>query len=350
MPAENITITAKWTINQYTITFNTDGGTIIEPIKQDYNTEIVRPANPEKTGYTFTRWDKEIPATMPAEDITITANYTINTYTVTYKDGENGRVFPDIEFKVNYNEPTPEFGEDPLRDNYVFSGWDIDPSEKVTADAIYTATWKTDEIGDGEPNGIADEQETYKLIIKHEFNDRKVTKEDIEIEKDYNNRTITVAPEEVEHYTATESETTVTIGDDNYLTKTIVFHYIRNNQEVSYRIVGDVIPNPEPIVPETKVYDEEDLVEIVDALEVQGYTFSGWMINDEPATNFTMGNAKVEITGSFTRNTTTEYKINYYYQNIEDGSYEEPTEIVTRTGTTDETVSLLAQEKMPDVV
>ena len=72
MPAENITINAKWQINQYTITFDTDGGTLIAPITQDYDTAVTPPARPTKTGYTFSTWNVSIPERMPAENITIT--------------------------------------------------------------------------------------------------------------------------------------------------------------------------------------------------------------------------------------------------------------------------------------
>ena len=75
MPADNITVKAQWEINQYTIAFDTNGGSEIAPITQDYGTEITAPDNPTRKGYTFKGWDKEIPETMPAENITITARW-----------------------------------------------------------------------------------------------------------------------------------------------------------------------------------------------------------------------------------------------------------------------------------
>ena len=75
MPAENMTITAKWKVNSYTITFDTNGGSTIAPITQDYGTAIAAPANPTKEGYTFVGWNTEIPATMPAENVTIKAKW-----------------------------------------------------------------------------------------------------------------------------------------------------------------------------------------------------------------------------------------------------------------------------------
>ena len=75
MPAENMTVTAQWEINQYTITFDTAGGSEIAPITQDYGTAITAPADPTREGYTFIGWDTEIPKTMPAENITLKAKW-----------------------------------------------------------------------------------------------------------------------------------------------------------------------------------------------------------------------------------------------------------------------------------
>lgn len=76
--ATDLTLTAKWQLNRYTITFDTAGGSEVPSITQDYGTAIIAPANPTKTGYTFAGWDKTIPTTMPAGDMTITARWTEN--------------------------------------------------------------------------------------------------------------------------------------------------------------------------------------------------------------------------------------------------------------------------------
>ena len=75
---KDMTLTAKWTANQYTITFDTDGGSAVAPITQDYGTAITAPADPTKSGYTFAGWTPEIPATMPAENLTVTAHWRYN--------------------------------------------------------------------------------------------------------------------------------------------------------------------------------------------------------------------------------------------------------------------------------
>ena len=71
-----LTLYAKWTINQYTITFKPENGDKDTTITQNYGTPVTAPANPTRTGYTFAGWNREIPATMPAENMTVTARWT----------------------------------------------------------------------------------------------------------------------------------------------------------------------------------------------------------------------------------------------------------------------------------
>ena len=72
---EALALYPVWNTNQYTITFDTNGGSEIAPITQDYGTAITAPAAPTRDGYTFMGWDMEIPTTMPAENMTITARW-----------------------------------------------------------------------------------------------------------------------------------------------------------------------------------------------------------------------------------------------------------------------------------
>ena len=112
--SENKIFYAKWNIGEYTIFFNTNGGSKISPITQNYGTSVTAPANPTRTGYTFAGWDKEIPATMPAENLTIKALWTKNAVpkpTPTPKPKPTPRPQPEPEPEP---EPQPEPKPEPV--------------------------------------------------------------------------------------------------------------------------------------------------------------------------------------------------------------------------------------------
>ena len=136
---DNITLYAKWTANTYTITFDTAGGSEIAPITQDYGTQIAAPANPTRKGYTFKGWDKEIPETMPAENITVKAQWEINQYTIAFDTAGGSEIAPITQdYGTAITAPA-----DPTREGYTFIGWDkaiptTMPAENITL----KAKWK----------------------------------------------------------------------------------------------------------------------------------------------------------------------------------------------------------------
>ena len=137
--ATDLPLTAKWQINRYTITFDTAGGSEVAPITQDYGTTITAPANPTKTGYTFAGWDKTIPATMPAENITLTARWTVNQYTITFKPENGGQ---DIVIKQDYGTAITA-PANPTKTGYTFAGWDkAIPSTMPAENITLTAQWQ----------------------------------------------------------------------------------------------------------------------------------------------------------------------------------------------------------------
>ena len=147
MPAENITVKAQWKINQYTITFDTNGGSEIAPITQDYGTEITAPDNPTRKGYTFKGWDKEISETMPAENITVKAQWEINQYTITFDTNGGSEIAPITQdYGTEITAP-----DNPTRKGYTFKGWDKEIPETMPAENItITARWKDTEKPTGE--------------------------------------------------------------------------------------------------------------------------------------------------------------------------------------------------------
>ena len=141
--ATDLTLTAKWQVNQYTITFDTAGGSEVAPITQDYGTTITAPANPTKTGYTFAGWDKTIPTTMPAGDMTITARWQVNQYTITFKPENGGQ---DIVIKQDYGTAITA-PANPTKTGYTFAGWDKTiPTTMPAGDMTITARWTENRV------------------------------------------------------------------------------------------------------------------------------------------------------------------------------------------------------------
>jgi len=147
MPAENITVKAQWEINQYTIAFDTNGGSEIAPITQDYGTEITAPDNPTRKGYTFKGWDKEIPEAMPAENITVKAQWEINQYTIAFDTNGGSEIAPITQdYGTEITAP-----DNPTRKGYTFKGWDKEIPKTMPAENItITARWKDTEKPTGE--------------------------------------------------------------------------------------------------------------------------------------------------------------------------------------------------------
>ena len=120
MPADNPTLVAQWTVNQYTITFDSAGGSAVDPITQNYGTAVVAPAAPTRVGHTFAGWDPAVPATMPADNPTLVAQWTVNQYTITFDSAGGSAVDPITQ---NYGTAVVAPAA-PTRVGHTFAGWD----------------------------------------------------------------------------------------------------------------------------------------------------------------------------------------------------------------------------------
>ena len=139
MPAKIMEITALWQINRYKITFDTDGGSEIDSIEQDYDTEITAPDAPTKEGYTFIGWDTTVPKKMPAKDMTVKALWQINRYKITF-DTDGGSEIDPIEQDYDTAITAPD---NPTKEGYAFIDWDTTVPAKMPArDMTIKALWK----------------------------------------------------------------------------------------------------------------------------------------------------------------------------------------------------------------
>ena len=268
MPAHNMTITAQWTVNQYTITFATDGGSEVAPITQDYGSAITAPAAPTREGYTFTGWDKTIPATMPAGDMTITAQWTVNQYTITYDlDGGTAEGNPDT-----YTVETDAFTlKNPTRPGYTFTGWSgtgltgednltVTIPKGSTGNRSYTAHWSLN---------------TYSITYDLNGGTASGNPTSYTVES----ATITLNQPTKTGYTFTGWSGTDLVGEDN-LTVTIpagstgdrsyTAHWSLNTYSITYDLNGGTVSgNPD-------FYTVESAAITLNQPTRIGYTFTGW--------------------------------------------------------------------------
>ena len=272
MPAHNMTITAQWTVNQYTITFDTDGGSGVAPITQDYGSAITAPAAPTREGYTFTGWDKTIPATMPAGDMTITAQWTVNQYTITYDlDGGTAEGNPDT-----YTVETDAFTlKNPTRPGYTFTGWSgtgltgednltVTIPKGSTGNRSYTAHWSLN---------------TYSITYDLDGGTASGNPDFYTVESS----TITLNPPTRTGYTFIGWSGTDLSGSDN-LTVTIpagsigncsyIAHWSLNIYSITYDLDGGTaLGNPD-------FYTVESSAITLNEPTKAGYVFTGWSGTD----------------------------------------------------------------------
>ena len=278
---ENISLTAKWTVNSYKLTFDVDGNLTEKTFK--YGESITAIENPTKVGHTFVGWSEELPETMPANDITVEAKWEINSYDITY----------DLAGGVNNSEnPTTytiESGlitlKNPTREGYTFLGWyngeqlvtiiDSNTLENISL----TAKWKitTDHEGtEDDPYSVDDALKVAGTLTKGNSTTDKyyikgIVSEITELSTSYGNATfkITVDGKTILVFRAkNEGNQNFTSTDDLYVgDEVVIYGNITNYNgtlEITncYVVSNNKVARPEPIE-EPEVVDKT-LQEIID--------------------------------------------------------------------------------------
>ena len=269
MPAHDVTVTGTFSINSYKLTYVVDG---VEYKSYDieYGATITPEAEPTKEGYTFSGWST-IPETMPAHDVTITGTFIINKYKLTYiVDGEVYKTY-DIEYGASI---TPE--AEPTKEGYTFSGWSTIPTTMPAYDVTITGSftkgaYKLTYMLDGV---------VYKTI-SYDYGDA-ITPEPAPTKEGYTFSGWSEIPETMPAHDVTVTGT-----------------FSINKYKLTYTVDGEVY----------KTYEMEYGATITPEVEPtkEGYTFSGW--SEIPAT---MPAHDVTVTGTFKVN---KYKVNYFVDN-----------------------------------
>ncbi|RJS60688.1 InlB B-repeat-containing protein [Bacillus sp. PK3_68] len=159
---QNITLYAQWKLNQYTVTFNVDGGTSIESAVVNHGETLIKPLDPSKTGYTFAGWYKDSQLTDAyhfdrdtiTQDTTLYSKWDIQSYKVTFNvNGGSAIASSSVVYNNKLEKP-----KDPKRPGYVFAGWYKDEKFKnkfifdtlITDDMTLYARWSSNS-GGGNP-------------------------------------------------------------------------------------------------------------------------------------------------------------------------------------------------------
>ena len=270
MPANDVTITGTFSINKYNLIYKVDGEDY-KTIPTEYNSTITPEEAPTKTGYTFSGWS-EIPATMPANEVTITGTFSINNYNLIYKvDGEDYKTVP-----TEYNSDiTPEAA--PTKTGYTFSGWSEIPATMPANDVTITGTFSINK---------------YNLIYKVDGEDYKT------VPTEYNSSiTPEAAPTKEGHVFSGWSEIPATMPANDV---TVTGTFAKGKYKLTYYFDGNVYQASD-------IEYGTSLTPISDPSVGLYYTFSGWSEIPE-----TMPAHDVDITGtSFPKKYTLKYKVHY---------------------------------------
>ena len=134
----NLCVVLELELTYHTVTFKDWNGTVLKTQQVEHGKAATAPANPTRTGYAFTGWDKAF--TNVTADLVVTAQYSANTYTVTFKDW-NGTVLKTQQVQYGGAATAPA---NPTRTGYTFTGWDK-AFTNVTANLVVTAQYVQNE-------------------------------------------------------------------------------------------------------------------------------------------------------------------------------------------------------------
>ncbi|MBD5279725.1 MAG: InlB B-repeat-containing protein [Bacteroides sp.] len=265
MPAKDLTFEGSYTINSYKLTFKI-GDEVIDTKDVEFGAQIAAPEAPEKEGYTFAGWG-EVPATMPAKDVEIVGAYNVNSYKLTFKIGDEVIETKEVNFGAEIKAP-----EAPAKEGYTFAGWGEVPATMPAKDLTFEGSYTIN---------------SYKLTFK--IGDEVIDTKEVEFGAEIK---APQAPEKEGYTFAGWGEVPATMPAKDV---EIAGAYNVNSYKLTFKIGDEVI--------ETKEVNFGAEIKAPEAPAKEGYTFSGW--GEVPAS---MPAKDLEFAGAYTVNS---YKLTF---------------------------------------
>ena len=294
-----------YTREEHTVTYFVDGKQYGEVENYKYG-ESINPMReePVKEGYSFSGWDRTLPAVMGTEDLEVKGTFEIQSYNVTYV--LDGVQYGDVE-SHEYNSVVTVRQAPEVPAGYHFSGWSQKEDFQMPASNVTI-----------EGSMIANPDTEYK--VEHYLEGLDGTYGAPEETETFTKTTDTVVTAEPNTYEGFTYDSTVegtlvsgTVAGDGSLV--LKLYYTRNSHKVTYSYIG-TIPAGASTLPEEATYKYGAEVGIAEAAAAPGYRFSGWSMTEA----FTMPDEDVEISGTFTADGDTKYTVEHHLEGL-DGKY-----------------------------
>ena len=143
IPPHDAHYVAMWQRCDYTLQFDTDGGSALSPIRSPYGAALVPPSPPQREGFNFLGWEPQIPTYMPASDLTCKARWERAEFTLTFDANQGSSV---TAISQQYDTPITS-PEPPVRHGYTFCGWQPPLPERMPAASItHHAVWEAQQF------------------------------------------------------------------------------------------------------------------------------------------------------------------------------------------------------------
>lgn len=322
MPANDLTLVAQWEVEEYTINFDTDGGSTVPSMDVEFGEKVTPPADPTKPGYDFVEWSPALPETMgdignDGASMSVTAIWKAKEYPVilnanggTLSNGDATFSKADVAYETVLSTVAPV--GNPTRNGYKFLGWTAAgeagyvtiPATQPIGGINYTAAW-----------------EALNNTISFDANGGQSVA-DLSIATGELVEEVPVTTKEGYDFAGwiDESGTLVTDKDGKFFTAfnmpssniKLKASWTIKSAEVKYEYTGDVPEGATP--PAGGTYEYGTTVNVEAAPSAEGYKFDGWYNGNvpvAPGSTFKMGEEAVTLTGKWTKEEVKTYTVTF---------------------------------------